>query len=78
DLGPVPARRVARPDLVHLAHAALISYPRDFDPVSRQPCPVEVAVERRGSGEVGHPGWANRVLAKVRGRLAGWAWLWRR
>jgi capsular polysaccharide export protein len=27
---------------------------------------------------VPHPGLANRWLAKVQGRMAGYAWLWRR
>jgi capsular polysaccharide export protein len=43
DLGPVPERRrraadghpLPRPDLLHLVHAALIGYPRYFDPVWR-------------------------------------------
>ena len=77
DLGPVPARRVARPDLAQLIHATLIAYPRYYDPVSRRPCPVEVVVERLATGEVPHPGLGNRVLAKVQGAFAGWAWLWR-
>jgi capsular polysaccharide export protein len=78
DLGPVPARRVARPDLAALVHATLIAYPRYYDPVSRRPCPVEVVVERLATGTVPHPGLANRWLAKVQGRMAGYAWLWRR
>ncbi|MGL4321365.1 MAG: capsular polysaccharide biosynthesis protein, partial [Paracoccaceae bacterium] len=77
DLGPVPARRTARPDLAALLHATLIAYPRYFDPVSGRPCPVEVVVDRLARGEVPHPGLANRWLAKVQGRLASFAWLWR-
>jgi capsular polysaccharide export protein len=77
DLGPVPARRVARPDLDQLVHATLISYPRYFDPVSGRPCPVEVVVDRLSSGEFGRTGWGNRGLAKLQGWLAGFAWLWR-
>jgi capsular polysaccharide export protein len=77
DLGPVPARRTARPDLLHLVHATLIAYPRYYDPVSHRPCPVEVVVERLASGEVPHPGLGNRVLAKVQGRFAGYARFWR-
>jgi capsular polysaccharide export protein len=77
DLGPVPARRVARPDLAHLIHATLIAYPRYYDPISGLPCSVEVAVERLARGEMGRRGWANRVLAKGQGWLAGFAWLWR-
>ncbi|MFN4193419.1 MAG: capsular polysaccharide biosynthesis protein [Tabrizicola sp.] len=77
DLGPVPARRTARPDLVQLAHAALIAYPRYWDPVSRRPCPPEVALERLASGAIPHPGRLNRLLSKVQGRFAGLAPLWR-
>jgi capsular polysaccharide export protein len=77
DLGPVPARRVARVDLVHLAHAALIGYPRYFDPISRRPCPVEVAVARLASGDIPHPGLTHRWLAKLQGRFAGYARFWR-
>jgi capsular polysaccharide export protein len=77
DLGPMPARRRARVDLVHLAHAALIGYPRYFDPVSKLPCPVEVVVERLTSGDIPHPGFGNRILAKAQGRFAGYARFWR-
>jgi capsular polysaccharide export protein len=77
DLAPVPARRVARPDMAALVHATLIAYPRYHDPVSGRPCPVEVVVERLATGAVPHPGLANRWLSKVQGRLAGYAWLWR-
>lgn len=75
----VPARRTAapRPDIPHLAHAALIAYPRYFDPVSRRPCPPEVIVERLTSGPLpGHP-LPLRWLARAQGRLARLAHLWR-
>ena len=77
DLGPVPDRRTARPDLAQLAHAALIAYPRYWDPVSRRPCPPEVALDRLASGEIPHPGRANRLLSKLQGRFASLAHLWR-
>ncbi len=77
DLGPVPDRRTARPDLAQLVHAALIAYPRYWDPVSRRPCPVEVALDRLASGEIPHPGPLNRLLSKLQGRLSGYAHLWR-
>ena len=70
-------RRAARPSLEALAHAVLIDYPRYFDPVSGLPCPVEVVVERLGDGRLPHPGWRNRALAKLQGRFAGHAWIWR-
>ena len=76
DLGPVPDWR--RPaDLANLAHAALIAYPRYWDPVSRRPCPPEVALDRLTTGDVPHPGRANRLLSKAQGRFAGLSHLWR-
>lgn len=77
DLGPVPCRRQARPDLMQLAHAALIAYPRYWDPVSRRPCPPEVALERLATGAIPHPGRANRLLSKLQGRFASLSHLWR-
>lgn len=77
DLGPTPDRRTARPDLAQLVHAALVAYPRYWDPVSRRPCPVEVALDRLASGAIPHPGRVNRLLSKLQGRLAGYAHLWR-
>jgi capsular polysaccharide export protein len=85
DLGPVPLRRLRgadggalpRPTLDHLVHAALIAYPRYYDPVSRRPCPVEVAVERLATGGLPHPGLGNRLLAKLQGRFATHARFWR-
>ncbi|MCV2881419.1 capsular polysaccharide biosynthesis protein [Actibacterium sp. XHP0104] len=78
DLAPMPDRRRARPSLAQLAHAALIGYPRYFDPVTRQPCPPEVALDRLASGAIPHPGAGNRLLAKLQGLLATQAHLWRR
>ncbi|AAV95035.1 capsular polysaccharide biosynthesis protein [Ruegeria pomeroyi] len=77
DLGPIPARRQARPDLAGLVHAALIDYPRYWDPRTGQPCPVEVAAQRLASGAIPHPGPANRLLSKLQGLLATHAHLWR-
>ncbi len=51
DLGPRPERRKARPSLEGLVHAALIDYPRYLDPVTGQPCPVEVAIKRILAGQ---------------------------
>ncbi|WP_295533973.1 capsular polysaccharide biosynthesis protein [uncultured Thioclava sp.] len=78
DLGVVPDRRKARPDLVQLVHAALIAYPRYRDPISGLPCPVEVAVERLASGRLPRPGPFNRSIAKLQGVFASYAWVWRR
>lgn len=77
DLGPLPARRRARPTLAALVHAALIAYPRYSDPVSGLPCPVEVALDRLACGEGLRPPPANRLLARLQGLLAGQAHLWR-
>ena len=85
DLGPLPARRRQAPDghplprvaLAALAHAALIGYPRYFDPVARRPCPPEVAIERLATGAIPSPGLANRLLSKAQGALASRAHLWR-
>ncbi len=77
DLGPVPARRTAQPDLIRLAHAALIAYPRYWDPVSRRPCPPEVALDRLATGPIPHPGRVNRLMSRLQGRFAGLAHLWR-
>ena len=83
--GPVPARRkqapdghpLPRPSLTHLVHAALIAYPRYYDPVSRRPCPPEVAVDRLASGTIPRPGLPLRLLAKLQGLFASHSGLWR-
>jgi len=77
DLVPAPDRRSARPVLQGLIHAALIAYPRYFDPVSGLPCPPEVAVERLADPALATRGPGLRMLAKLQGWLAGHAWLWR-
>ena len=60
-----------------LIHAALIAYPRYFDPVTGLPCPPEVAVDRLADPALSRGGPGLRLLAKAQGRLAGYAWLWR-
>lgn len=70
-------RRTARPDLAALVHAALIAYPRYFDPVTRLPCPVEVIVDRIENDDIPPPGPMNRTLAKLQGLFASYAFLWR-
>ncbi len=85
DLGPIPNRRkyapdghpLPRPTLADLAHAALIAYPRYYDPVTRRPCPPEVAVDRLASGHIPRPGLPLRLLAKLQGTFASYASLWR-
>lgn len=85
DLGPIPLRRsrapdghpLPRPDLAALIHACLIAYPRYYDPVSRRPCPPEVAVERLASGQGAKTGLPLRLLAKLQGQFATYARYWR-
>ncbi|WP_378943147.1 capsular polysaccharide biosynthesis protein [Paracoccus sp. R86501] len=77
DLGPIPDRRQARPDLAALVHACLIAYPRYRDPLTGLPCPPEVAIRRLCDGLSGQPP-SLRLLAKMQGALAGHAWIWRR
>lgn len=78
DLGPIPARRTARPSLAALAYAALIAYPRYVDPVTHLPCPPEVIVERLAKGTIALPRARLRILSKLQGLLASQAWMWRR
>lgn len=85
DLGPIPQRRLQgadgtphpRPTIIHLAYATLIAYPRYFDPVSGLPCPPEVVLERLRAGTIPQASLANRLLAKLQGRLASHSALWR-
>lgn len=73
---PIP-RRSALPDLRALVHATLIDYPRYRDPVTGEPCPVEVMVDRLANGEIPTPGPLNRSLSKLQGVFASYAHLWR-
>lgn len=77
DMRPVPARRASGASLDGLVHATLIDYPRYFDPVTRQPCPPEVVVDRLAQGDLPKASLLNRLLAKAQGALAGYAFLWR-
>lgn len=77
DLCLVPARRGQVVSLEMLVHAALIDYPRYFDPVTQQACPIEVALDRLAAGHVTRA-IGLRVLAKAQGVMASYAWLWRR
>ncbi|AZL60295.1 capsular polysaccharide biosynthesis protein [Tabrizicola piscis] len=76
DQAPTPARR-GTADLATLVHATLIAYPRYWDPVSRQPCPPEVVLDRLSSGTIPAPGALNRLVAKAQGLFASYAHLWR-
>ena len=72
-----PHWRDVRPGILSLAHAALIDYPRYFDPLSNLPCSPEVAVDRLIAGDLPAPGGVNRSLSKLQGLLASFAPLWR-
>lgn len=77
DLGHVPERRTARPDLIALAHAVLVEYPRYFDPITKTACPVEVVVDRLAAGDLPKARRGTRLLAKLQGLFASYAYLWR-
>ena len=77
DLGQVPDRRRARPNLEILAHAVLIDYPRYLDPVTRLPCSPELALERLADPAAAPQPPVLRVLAKLQGLLASYTTFWR-
>ncbi|WP_321364030.1 capsular polysaccharide biosynthesis protein [uncultured Celeribacter sp.] len=66
DLGPTPARRAARPDVMGLAHAVLIDYPRYFDPKTGAPLAPEEALELLATSPNGRSRAAQFALAKLR------------
>jgi capsular polysaccharide export protein len=71
------ARRAALPDIIALAHAVLIDYPRYFDPVTGLACPVEVIIDRLEDRALPKPGPFNRSLSKLQGLFASYAHVWR-
>lgn len=92
DLGDVPQRRrdhlralnqkgLPAPDLIHLAHTALIAYPRYFDPITCQPCPPEVALLRLAQAKQGGAaipkGAMLRLLSKAQGYFVSYSRWWR-
>ncbi|MDE0589034.1 capsular polysaccharide biosynthesis protein [Halocynthiibacter sp. C4] len=79
DLGEVPARRVARPDRISLAHAALIDAPRYYDPITNRICPPEVWIERLSDPNIDLPTPAPlRILSRLQDAFSDFAALWRR
>jgi capsular polysaccharide export protein len=74
---PIP-RRAAVVDLTALVHATLIAYPRYFDPITGLACPPEVIVDRIENNDLPLQNRANRLLAKVHGLFASYAYIWRR
>ena len=77
DHGPIPPWRHAKPSLPALVQATLIDYPRYHDPVTNQPCPVEVVVDRLMSDSPIRVGPGLRLLSKLQGVFASYAHLWR-
>lgn len=73
---PIP-RRSALPSLPALAHAVLVDYPRYYDPVTKQPCPPEVAIERIADMTIPKTGLTNRVLSKMQSFFASYSRFWR-
>ena len=65
-------------DLDNLVHAALIAYPRYYDPVTQQTAPVEVILDRLASGQNLPRALGNSLLAKLQGVFATQSWIWRR
>lgn len=70
DKALMPARRTRRIDLYGLIYAALIAYPRYFDPVTKLACPVEVVVDRLSGPSDLPRSVSSRLLAKAQGLLA--------
>ena len=71
-------RRKAKISLSALVHATLIEYPRYWDPITGDACPIEVVVERFERGEMQKSGPTSiRILAKIQGVFASYAYLWR-
>ncbi|MBW6416745.1 capsular polysaccharide biosynthesis protein [Celeribacter sp. PS-C1] len=66
DLGSTPARRAARPDLMGLAHAVLIDYPRYFHPETGAALAPEEALELLALAPNGRSHAAQLALAKLR------------
>ena len=77
DLTAQPDRRQARPALAGLVHATLIDYPRYYDPVADLPAPAEVIAERLHNSTLPQERISMRILAKLQGMFASYAYLWR-
>lgn len=66
DRAMTPARRVVRPSLDQVVQAVLIDYPLYRDPVTGQPCPPEVLVERLQAGYGRQPRYLRAMAAAQR------------
>ncbi len=76
DQGQSCDRRVAQPELAGLLHSALIEYPLYLDPVSKVAISPEGLVARLKLRQ-NRRGPRLRIIAKLQGRLARFAHLWR-
>lgn len=77
DLGEVPSRRGRHVSLETLVHAALIDYPRYYDPLAKRACSPERAVQLLAKAGALPRSPSNRALAKLQGVFASYAHLWR-
>lgn len=78
DRGETPSRRVAKPSIEGLIHAALVDYPHYWDPVTGVPCAVETILDRFAQGQIQRNARGSiRWLAKAQGLFASYAHLWR-
>lgn len=76
DLGPPMPRRNVQISLPGLVHAALIDYPLYLDPKTGRPCTPEKLVARLQAGAGKRHFWL-RALARLQGRFATYAHIWR-
>ncbi len=77
DRGESCGRRRGGVTIEGLVHAALVDYPRYMDPLSGLPCRPELIVQRLAAGQT-KPAPGLRLLAKLQGAFAGYAFIWRR
>ena len=85
DQGSIPKHRNHAPDshplqhptLTALIHAALIAFPRQYDPVSRKLYPPEAVVDRLATCQLPKPRVPWRLLAKLQGAFTSQFHLWR-
>lgn len=85
DQGSIPKHRThaphghpqPHPTLTALIHAALIAFPRQYDHISRRPCPPAVVVDRPATCQLPKPGLPWHLLAKLQGTFTSQFHLWR-
>ena len=72
DLTPAPAHRIAGVSLAGLVHAALIGYPRYFDPETGDPLSPEQAIDllanmKNSAIETSRLSWLQRLMKRTVG-----------